>query len=283
MPFEITMPQLTDTMTEGTVVKWLKKEGDKVKSGETIAEVETDKAVMEMEISDSGTLAAILIGDGQKAAVGAAMGLIAKAGEDPKDVKKNAGAKSVAGAKPASGEAPAPVAKAAVESSGGGGVATLAAASRGEIHEPDEVGHGATRETPTAVPPIPGNGNGHRVFASPLARRIAADRGIDLARSPGAVPAAGSSSATSSNSPQAVPRSRQPQPPPAPVQAPGATQVIVMTKMRSAIAARCRNPSRRSRISTKPSTSTWKNSPSCASGSMPSSKRKRSAFPSPIS
>ena len=50
MPTEITMPQLTDTMTEGTVVKWLKKEGDKVKAGEIIAEVETDKAVMEMEI-----------------------------------------------------------------------------------------------------------------------------------------------------------------------------------------------------------------------------------------
>jgi len=61
MPAEITMPQQSDTMTEGTVVKWLKKEGDQVKSGDIIAEIETDKATMEMESFDSGTLAAILV------------------------------------------------------------------------------------------------------------------------------------------------------------------------------------------------------------------------------
>src|SRR5215217_5776349 len=60
MPSEITMPQLSDTMTEGTVVKWLKKDGDKVKDGEIIAEVETDKATMEWEAADSGTLAVIV-------------------------------------------------------------------------------------------------------------------------------------------------------------------------------------------------------------------------------
>ena len=109
MPAEITMPQLTDTMTEGMVVKWLKKEGDKVKSGETIAEIETDKATMEMEIADSGTLAAIIVPDGQKAAVGAVIGLIAKGSEKPEDVKKQAGGKTAAraAAKPASGGAPA--------------------------------------------------------------------------------------------------------------------------------------------------------------------------------
>jgi len=66
MPAEITMPQLSDTMTEGTLVKWLKKEGDRVESGDKIAEVETDKAVMEMESFESGTLAAILVPEGQK-------------------------------------------------------------------------------------------------------------------------------------------------------------------------------------------------------------------------
>jgi len=237
MPAEITMPQLTDTMTEGTVVKWTKKEGDKVKSGETIAEIETDKAVMEMELTDSGTLAAILVGEGHKAPVGAVMGLIAKAGEDPHDVKKNAGAAKSAVAKAASGEPAAP-AKATVGSSGGGGVATLAAASRGEIHEPDEVGHGATRETPTAVPPIPGNGNGRRVFASPLARRIAADRGIDLNQVTGSGPGGRVVQRDVLEfvpSAAALPTEQGSAPPP--VQAPGATQVIVMTKMRSAIAA----------------------------------------------
>ena len=61
MPAEITMPQLSDTMTEGTVVKWHKKEGDKVRAGEEIADVETDKAVMPMEAFDGGTLAVILV------------------------------------------------------------------------------------------------------------------------------------------------------------------------------------------------------------------------------
>ena len=70
MPVEITMPQLSDTMTEGTVVKWHKKEGDKVKAGEEIAEVETDKATMEMEAFEGGTLAAIVVPEGEKVAVG---------------------------------------------------------------------------------------------------------------------------------------------------------------------------------------------------------------------
>ena len=66
MPSEITMPQLSDTMTEGTLVKWLKKEGDKVKEGDAVAEVETDKAVMPMESFENGVLAATLVKEGEK-------------------------------------------------------------------------------------------------------------------------------------------------------------------------------------------------------------------------
>src|SRR5690348_8743399 len=88
MPVEITMPQLSDTMTEGTVVKWRKKEGDKVKEGEIVAEIETDKAVMESESFASGTLAAILVEEGQKAAVGAIIAVVATGTEKPADVKK---------------------------------------------------------------------------------------------------------------------------------------------------------------------------------------------------
>ncbi len=97
MPSEITMPQLSDTMTEGTVVKWHKKEGDKVKAGEEIAEVETDKAVMPMESFESGTLAVIAIPEGGKAPVGAVLGVIATGSEKVEDVKK--------GFKPGSGSA----------------------------------------------------------------------------------------------------------------------------------------------------------------------------------
>src|SRR5580765_545215 len=78
---EITMPQLSDTMTEGTVVKWHKKEGDKVREGEKIADVETDKAVMEMESFESGTLSKILVKEGEKVQVGAALAIVAGAGE----------------------------------------------------------------------------------------------------------------------------------------------------------------------------------------------------------
>jgi len=101
MPAEITMPQLSDTMTEGTIVKWLKNEGDAVKAGEIVAEVETDKATMEMESFDSGTLAAILVKAGEKCPVGGTIAVIAKGGEKVEDVKKNAGGKKAAAPAPA--------------------------------------------------------------------------------------------------------------------------------------------------------------------------------------
>ncbi|HYO08094.1 MAG TPA: dihydrolipoyl dehydrogenase [Tepidisphaeraceae bacterium] len=106
MPAEITMPQLSDTMTEGKVVKWHKKEGDKIAAGEEIADVETDKAVMSMEAFDSGTLAHIAIQEGQAAPVGAVLAVIATGKENAADVKKNfkpvdGGAAKVAAAAPA--------------------------------------------------------------------------------------------------------------------------------------------------------------------------------------
>jgi pyruvate dehydrogenase E2 component (dihydrolipoamide acetyltransferase) len=175
------MPQQSDTMTEGTVVKWLKKEGDKIKAGDVIAEIETDKATMEMEAFDSGTLAAILVPAGQKAPVGAAIGVLAGAKESAEEVKKQY---SSGGAKPA---APAPVAvsrseapKAPVPQSNA--TATLEPANTAELKEPDgAASHHAHREAATAVPPIRGNGNGNeRLRVSPLARRIAEDKGVDL-------------------------------------------------------------------------------------------------------
>jgi len=104
MSAEFTMPQMSDTMTEGTVVKWLKKEGDKVKQGEVIAEIETDKAVMESEAFDSGTIAAILVPEGQKAKVGGVLAVIATGSESVADIKK----KSASGADKPPAAAPAP-------------------------------------------------------------------------------------------------------------------------------------------------------------------------------
>src|SRR5688572_11991794 len=102
MPSEITMPQLSDTMTEGVVVKWNKKEGDKVKSGEEIAEIETDKATMPMEAFESGTLAHIAVQPGQKIKVGGLLAVIATGKEDPGEIKKQ-----YASGKPAAPTAPA--------------------------------------------------------------------------------------------------------------------------------------------------------------------------------
>src|SRR5688572_22712451 len=106
MPAEITMPQLSDTMSEGTLVKWHKKEGDKIKAGEEIADVETDKAVMPMEAFDSGTLAAVLVKEGQKAPVGAVLAAIATGSEKVEDVAKKyasgaSGGSTSAGPRPA--------------------------------------------------------------------------------------------------------------------------------------------------------------------------------------
>lgn len=102
MPAEITMPQLSDTMTEGTIVKWLKKEGDKIKTNEIIAEVETDKATMEMESFEAGTLAVILVKEGQKAPVGSPIALIAKSGESVEQVRKNTDRDKMSQGKPSS-------------------------------------------------------------------------------------------------------------------------------------------------------------------------------------
>jgi dihydrolipoamide dehydrogenase len=103
MPAEVTMPQLSDTMTEGTVVKWHKKEGDKVKAGEEIADVETDKATMPMESFESGTLALIKVKEGEKLAVGGLLAVIATGSEKVEEIR----AKYAGGASPASAPAPA--------------------------------------------------------------------------------------------------------------------------------------------------------------------------------
>jgi pyruvate dehydrogenase E2 component (dihydrolipoamide acetyltransferase) len=162
MPAELTMPQLSDTMTEGTLVKWLKKEGDKVKAGEEIAEIETDKATMPMETFDGGVLAYAVLKEGQSGPVGALVGVIALAGEKAEEIKQ----KYVSGA--ASAKPAAKSAESAAEPSAA--VATAAPATPSERIAP-------------AVP----DSNG-RVKASPLARKIAADQGVDLAQLTGTGP-----------------------------------------------------------------------------------------------
>ena len=248
MPAEITMPQQSDTMTEGTVVKWLKKEGDKVKAGEIIAEIETDKATMEMEAFDSGTLAVILVKAGEKAAVGAAIAALATAKESVDDVKKKyaggGGAGATQTAKPQAA-ASAGGASSTLVAQSSSRTATLEGANTAELKEPDDcTGHQASREAATAVPPLPGNGNGgngeNRLRVSPLARRIAEDRGVDLHQVAGTGPGGRIvQKDVLSAAEKGTPKSAAPIPATsslAPRVATGQTEKIQLTKMRTAIA-----------------------------------------------
>jgi pyruvate dehydrogenase E2 component (dihydrolipoamide acetyltransferase) len=213
MPLVIDMPKLSDTMTEGTLLKWLKKVGEKVEMGDVIAEIETDKATMEMEAFDDGILAAVYVQDGGKAGVGQKIGLLALAGENPEDVAA------------AGGAAPAP------------------AAGAPQAAAPETAG------TAAAAPAASAEAQG-RVKASPLARKLAAQRGVDLTRlvgtgprgrivsrdvlQPVAAPAAAPVAAS-------VPRSAAPQPVAAsiPAQAAGAAdKVLPLSGMRRVIAER---------------------------------------------
>ncbi|MFM7180144.1 MAG: pyruvate dehydrogenase complex dihydrolipoamide acetyltransferase [Verrucomicrobiales bacterium] len=158
MPTVIKMPKLSDTMTEGTLLKWKIKKGDKVEMGEIIAEVETDKATMEMEAFDDGVVHELYVNEGGKVPVGAKMVLLVRPGEDPN-------------AAPAEdGPADAPAAPAPAKAA-----APAAAASKAAAGVP------APKAAAAAVP-------GARVKASPLARKIAAEKGINLATVTGTGP-----------------------------------------------------------------------------------------------
>src|SRR5690554_7102129 len=112
MPIEILMPALSPTMEEGNVSKWLKKEGDKISAGDVIAEIETDKATMEVEAVDEGTVAKIVVPEGTEGVkVNALIAVLAAEGEDPAEAAKTAGD----GGAPAKAEAPPKTQAPAVE------------------------------------------------------------------------------------------------------------------------------------------------------------------------
>jgi pyruvate dehydrogenase E2 component (dihydrolipoamide acetyltransferase) len=149
MPVNIEMPKLSDTMTEGTLIKWHKKVGDQVEIGDIIAEVETDKATMEMEAFDEGVISQILIQEGEKAPVGSTLAILG--GDD-------------------AGSAPASLPSAAA--------ATV----------PTQASSPAPTSTLAAVPAAT-EANGERIKASPLARKVASELGVNLTGIVGSGPA----------------------------------------------------------------------------------------------
>ncbi|MGB3846252.1 MAG: pyruvate dehydrogenase complex dihydrolipoamide acetyltransferase [Sphingopyxis sp.] len=162
MPIELKMPALSPTMEEGTLAKWLVKEGDTVKSGDLLAEIETDKATMEFEAVDEGVISQILVAEGSdNVKVGTVIAVIA--GED-----EDAGAAKAAPA--VKEEAPR-------------------AAEPAKTVAPAEAGAAPVSAPTPAVPAFAGTtDNGERIKASPLAKRIAAEKGIDLSTITGSGP-----------------------------------------------------------------------------------------------
>ncbi len=163
MPIEILMPALSPTMTEGTLTKWLKKEGDSIVAGDVIAEIETDKATMEVEAVEEGTLGKTLVADGTEGVpVNQPIALLLAEGEDKSALDNyKSGAMAPPAPLPESPESPAPAP--------------------------------AAQSAPVAAPvaaPVPKapETDGARVFASPLARRMAQQAGIDLAGISGSGP-----------------------------------------------------------------------------------------------
>ncbi|HEV7313637.1 pyruvate dehydrogenase complex dihydrolipoamide acetyltransferase [Sphingopyxis sp.] len=150
MPIELKMPALSPTMEEGTLAKWLVKEGDTVKSGDLLAEIETDKATMEFEAIDEGVVSQILVAEGtDNVKVGTVIAVIAGEGED------------ASSAKAAPAPAPAPAAEAKAET-------------------PAPAPAAAPAPTPAPAPAAAPTASGDRIKASPLAKRLAAEQGIDL-------------------------------------------------------------------------------------------------------
>jgi len=185
MPTNILMPALSPTMEKGNLAKWLKKEGDKIKSGDVIAEIETDKATMEYEAVDEGTLARIVVPEGtQDVAVNSVIAVLAGEGED---VKAAASAKVEAPKKEET--------KAAQKKSEAVTASPQPSPPRGEgavIAEPQAQHPSPLPPGARSPPKAAGEGarasEGNRIFSSPLARRMAKEAGIELNRVQGSGP-----------------------------------------------------------------------------------------------
>ena len=197
---KVVMPKLSEQMESGKIIKWLKKEGERVQSGDILAEVETDKADVEMEAFGSGVLRKILVAAGNKAPVGSLIGVIAEENDDINSVVAQAGApapaaesgaaaprdgKAAGDAKPGMADRPAavppqpksedPAARKPASSMAPSPVGQRAVAS-----SPREMGGAEMSPQPPQGVPSTGGGGGGRVKASPLARKIAAQSGVDL-------------------------------------------------------------------------------------------------------
>jgi pyruvate dehydrogenase E2 component (dihydrolipoamide acetyltransferase) len=183
MPINILMPALSPTMEKGNLSKWLKKEGDSVKSGDVIAEIETDKATMEVEAVDEGTIAKILVPEGtQDVPVNDIIAVLASEGEDVKAAGAGAGASKAADSERS---LPQPSSQ---KGEGAGSAAGKAGPEPKQPPQPASPPPAGDRLPPKAVGEGGAAHSNGRVFSSPLARRLAKDAGIELSRVNGSGP-----------------------------------------------------------------------------------------------
>jgi pyruvate dehydrogenase E2 component (dihydrolipoamide acetyltransferase) len=189
MPINILMPALSPTMEKGNLAKWLKKEGDKVKAGDILAEIETDKATMEYEAIDEGVLAKIVVPEGSAdVPVNQLIAVLAAEGEDVKAAAAGAGKGAAPTAAPPLQPAQQPKAEAKPDSKP---VAAAAPAAQGQAQPqqppsaPGTLIQAAMHDQQPSAPRTNGHG---RIFASPLARRLAREAGIDIVRVAGSGP-----------------------------------------------------------------------------------------------
>ena len=182
MATDVLMPKLSDTMEEGKILKWLKQPGDRVKSGDLLAEVETDKANMEIESFDEGVVTELRVAEGESAPVGAVIAVLGAEGEAKAKSDGQAKPKTEGDGKPASAPAskPTPPTEPKAPAQPAAEKKPAAKVEASKDAEPAAEGEG-TGERPQAEP-------ASHVKASPLARKIAAERGVDLTRVKGTGP-----------------------------------------------------------------------------------------------
>jgi pyruvate dehydrogenase E2 component (dihydrolipoamide acetyltransferase) len=233
MPIAIEMPKLSDTMTEGTLVRWIKKVGDIVAVGDVLAEVETDKATMEMEAFDEGVLTEIYVKDGEVVQIGQKLALLV--GQDEKSDSKTS--------KPSQAKAPPPepVGEPKAETAQEPATTTQTPSDKTKIQPAKDQADDSQRDTLEPTPSA-------RIKASPLARKVAAEMGVDLTSLQGSGPAGrivrDDVVAAAQTTPEKKPATPQPPSPvvaaprPPPVAAAAEDKKIPLSGMRKTIAAR---------------------------------------------
>jgi len=183
MPIEITMPRLSDTMEAGTVVTWHADVGDTVSAGDVIADIETDKATMELQAFDDGTLARRVVEEGQRVAVGDLIAILAEEGESVEDAAGAASSSS------GDQKGSSPAEQRAESADGSGSESGMTATQTTEDRGAGIAGTRASDASSNGSGTAARNGRGAgRIFASPLARKIAQERGVDLSNISGSGP-----------------------------------------------------------------------------------------------